>query len=80
VTIGRVPTRQGRARPFCSTASRWLRERLRMCSLQPDTMKVINYMLDRLQVLNYCCKSGVAEIETTLSRHPAGVANFLPYS
>jgi transposase len=60
--VVRRRVRQERARPLLDSLGRWLRERLLTLSLQSDTTKAINYMLNQWQALNYCCKNGVAEI------------------
>jgi hypothetical protein len=66
-TIGRTSTYSAtRPRPLLSSLEAWLRERLLTLSLQSDTTKAINYMLNQWDALVYYCANGVAEIDNNI--------------
>ena len=62
----RQRVRQERAQPLLDSLERWLRDRLLTLSLQSDTTKAINYMLNQWKALNYYCENGVAEIDNNI--------------
>lgn len=62
----RQRVRQERAQPLLDSLERWLRERLLTLSLQSETTKAINYMLNQWKALNYYCENGVAEIDNNI--------------
>lgn len=62
----RQRVRLARALPLLQSFERWLRERLLTLSLQSETTKAINYMLNQWQALIYYCENGVAEIDNNI--------------
>ena len=61
--------RQQQARPLLDDFEQWLRIRLLTLSMQSDTTKAINYMLNQWQALVYYCDDGRAEIDNNLAEN-----------
>lgn len=61
--------RQQQARPLLDSFEVWLRERLLTLSMQSDTTKAINYLLNQWQALIYYCEDGVAEIDNNIAEN-----------
>jgi hypothetical protein len=66
VPVVRRRVRQQRARPLLDSLEGWLRERLLTLSLQSDTTKAINYMLNQWDALVYYGENGIAEIDNNI--------------
>lgn len=61
--------RQQQARPLLDDFEGWLRTRLLALSIQSDTTKAINYLLNQWQALVYYCEDGIVEIDNNIAEN-----------
>jgi transposase len=71
----RHQVRQARTRPLLVAFEAWLRERLLTLSLQSETTKAINYVLNQWQALCYYCNDGAAEIDNNIAENALRVVS-----